>query len=80
MKETLVPTNVRQAWRAGAEAEAKARDEGLDRETAGLRDYVVACARSGRNRAWIVESVALVYTAGWPWRKRLSLAWRLVRR
>lgn len=80
--ETLIPTNARQAWQAGASAEARARDAGLSLVVRQVREYVVALGRSEPtvSRDELVDRLAFVYTADRPLRARLRLAWQIVSR
>lgn len=78
-RETLIPTNIRQTWRAGAEAEARLRNSGLSREHREMRDWLVAVARGGAEPKRTVARFVRVFTADWPLRERLRLAWSIIR-
>lgn len=66
-------------WLAGATAEARARTEGRSAGGLEVREFVDVLARQGRDRDAVCATVAVVFSAGWPWRRRAHLAWRLVR-
>lgn len=45
-----------------------------------VREYVDVLLRVGDSGDRMVEDVAIVFTADWPLRRRLALAWRVVTR
>lgn len=67
-------------YRRGAEDEARAAVAGMRPESRAVYDYVQVCAQLGDPADLITTEVALVFTADWPLRKRLALAWQLVTR
>lgn len=71
---------LRQAYRDGAAAEARCAHNGMSKDGRQIYDWVKVCAQQGRSRDRIVQSTATVFTAGWPLRRRLRLAIRLVTR
>ncbi len=69
----------RSAWRAGARAEAALRYDGMSDSGRQVFEFVEVCAQRGDAADDLVAYTARVFTAGWPLRRRLALAWRLLR-
>lgn len=66
-------------YRRGAQDEALAATQGMSDDARDVYDYVQLVAQYGDSADQIVEQVAYVFTAGWPLRRRLALAWKVVR-
>lgn len=70
-------------WRQGAEDEAEARDEGLNKFDRDIRDMFVTMSRiPGRNETALdsLTTILWIFTSHGPLRDRLRLAWSLVKR
>lgn len=65
-------------WLAGAEAEARARTEGMSKTGHQVFDLVEVMAQQGDSGDGITRMVALVYTVEWPLHRRLALAWGII--
>lgn len=65
-------------YRRGARDEAAAIVRGMTEDGHAVYDYVQVCAQQGLSADRIVADVTVVFTAGWPLRERIALAWRLV--
>jgi hypothetical protein len=74
-----------EAWRTGCREEAEARDEGRAPAALEVRDMVDGLAKWGEladadaDAAHFAGVAAEVYCGGQPLRRRLLLAWRIVR-
>lgn len=81
MTDLTMPTTEpeRSAWRAGARAEAALRYDGMSDSAREVVEFVDVVAGQGGTADDLVDYTARVFTAGWPLRRRLALAWRLLR-
>ena len=71
-------------WQQGTLDETTARDEGLSDDAKQLRDTLDVLTRLPRRlsddeQADLAASLACIYLAGRPLRRRLQLAWELIR-
>lgn len=64
---------------AGARREAELTVQGMTSSGREVYDFVRIVAQQGRSASDIAEEVAVVFTAGWMFRYRRRLAWRLLR-
>jgi len=64
---------------AGATREAELTVMGMTSSGREVYDFVRVVAQQGRSASEITEEVAVVFTAGWMFRSRRKLAWRLLR-
>lgn len=67
-------------WHQGAKDEANAIVEGMTDDGRQVYDFVRVVAQQGGSADWITEYTAAVFTCTWPLRKRLRLAWDIVRK
>lgn len=81
MTDPTAPTTepARSAWFDGARAEAALRYEGVSDSAREVVDFVDTVAGMGGTGDDLVDYTARVFAAGWPLRRRLALAWRLLR-
>jgi hypothetical protein len=66
-------------WARGAKAEADARREGVLPESREVADFFDAMSGNGYGPQAMVEMTAVVYGPGLPWRKRVRIAWKMLR-
>lgn len=69
----------RSAWYAGAAAEHTLQVEGMSPTGREVYDFVKVVAQNGADGDRLVDYTARVYTSAWPLRRRLALAWALLR-
>lgn len=76
----MLPTDpeLRKAFLAGAQAEARCCHDGMGKDNRQVYDYVKVMAQTGRPVEDIVSSVAFVFTATWSFPERLRLAVRIL--
>lgn len=67
-------------WHKGATAQAEIERDGITEENRQLFNYVRVLAKQGRSADSIAEHTAFVFTSTWSRRRRLKLAWKLLRR
>lgn len=71
------------AWRVGCRDEAKARTEGLAHGAIEVIDLIDGFGRwkelTDRDPTFFAGVAAEVFYAGQPWRRRLLLAWQILR-
>ena len=70
----------RDAWRAGAHAEASAIREGMTKDNTQIYNFVHILAQQGRSKREIARVTTLVFTCEWPLIDRLCLAWKVIRK
>ena len=66
-------------WREGAKAENAALRKDMNKETEHIFDFVMTAAKQGWSADYTTEVTALVFTCDWPLKKRLKLAWRIIK-
>lgn len=68
-------------WAKGATAESRCHREGLTGEQRAFLEYLRERARDRPEfgPAELSRDAVYVFTAGWPLRRRVAFAWRLVR-
>ena len=81
MTDLTMPTTEpeRSAYRRGARAEAALRYDGMSDSAREVVESVEVLAEQGADADGIVEYAARVWGPSWPLRRRLALAWRLLR-
>lgn len=74
-----IGTPEREWWIAGARAERQARVESLGKKEREFVSFVDTMADCDYDVDEMARMTAIVYTCEWSWRRRLRLAWGILR-
>lgn len=66
-------------WASGATAEHRLAREGMRDDAKEIYECVESLAQKGESGNYLAMWVPYVFTADWTWRRRLGLAWKLVK-